>query len=155
MTDHLSCNEPIDSDRGTLLPRLLGTPLLLVVAGGSAGTTLRVLLSAAVPDIDGVPWGIFVINLIGGFALGLLLEILARRGPDTGRRRQFRLLLGTGLIGGFTTYSALSVDTAMLLDDSQLPAGAGYALATVLLGAIASVLGILTGRLVPAQRARS
>ncbi|WP_291042226.1 CrcB family protein [Herbiconiux sp.] len=144
--DELEQNEPLDSDGG-VGAALFGLPVLLVVAGGVVGTTLRVLVTAAVPDAGGLPIDILVVNLVGAFALGLLLEVLALRGPDTGTRRRVRLLVGTGVIGGFTTYSALATDTSLLVDSDRLLAAAAYALGTVVLGAVASIAGILVGRL--------
>ena len=116
--------------------------LALVFAGGTAGTALRQLLAITVPPVAGVAVVIVGINIIGAFLLGLLLETLAHRGPDEGRRRQLRLLLGTGVLGGFTTYSALATDTSLLLADDRLPAALLYALGTVLVGAAASWAGI-------------
>ncbi|POH63488.1 MULTISPECIES: fluoride efflux transporter FluC [Cryobacterium] len=116
--------------------------LALVFAGGTVGTALRELLAISVPPVAGVAVVIVGINIVGAFVLGLLLETLARRGPDEGRRRQLRLLLGTGVLGGFTTYSALATDTGLLLADSRLGAALLYALGTVLIGAVASWAGI-------------
>ncbi|GAA4685453.1 fluoride efflux transporter FluC [Frondihabitans cladoniiphilus] len=122
-----------------LQPRLL----LLVALGGAAGTALREGLSLAFPAPHGTfPVTVFVINLVGSFALGLLLERLARRGPDEGGRRTTRLLVGTGVIGGFTTYSALATSTAQLLTAAPL-VGVAYALATVVLGFGAALGGVL------------
>src|SRR5690606_26054753 len=90
--------------------------VLLVAAGGSLGSMARHLIAAAVPDWAGFPVGILLVNLIGSFALGLLVEGLAR-GSDTPSRHSLRLFAGTGLIGGFTTYSALAIDTALLLQE--------------------------------------
>ncbi|TFB98705.1 CrcB family protein [Cryobacterium adonitolivorans] len=116
--------------------------LALVFAGGTVGTALRELLAISVPPVAGVTVSIAAINIVGAFLLGLLLETLARRGPDEGRRRQLRLLLGTGVLGGFTTYSALATDTSLLLADSRLGTALLYALGTVLVGAAASWAGI-------------
>jgi CrcB protein len=149
--DELDQNEPLDSDGG-VGAALFGLPVLLVVAGGVVGTTLRLLVTAAVPDAGGLPIDILVVNLVGAFALGLLLEVLALRGPDTGTRRRVRLLVGTGVIGGFTTYSALATDTSLLVDSDRLLAAAAYALGTVVLGAVASIAGILVGRLTRRER---
>jgi CrcB protein len=116
--------------------------IALVFLGGSVGTALRAGVGLLVPPFAGIPLATIAINVGGAFALGLLLAVLARRGPDHGRPRAMRVLLGTGLLGGFTTYSTLAVETATLP-----PAlGAAYLAATVLLGASASLAGALLGR---------
>ena len=112
------------------------------------GTLARFGLSEVLPTPAGLPVGIFLINIAGAFALGLLLEALARRGPDAGRRRALRLLLGTGFLGGFTTYSALAVDSALLLGSGRAVAGFGYLAVSVLVGLGATALGIVAGSLV-------
>ncbi len=85
------------------------------------------------------------INLLGALLLGLLLEALVRSGPDAGGRRVIRLLLGTGLLGGFTTYSALATDSAVLLQGGNVSMALVYALGTVVLGGGATWLGIVLG----------
>ena len=119
--------------------------LALVFAGGTVGTALRELLAISVPPVAGVAVVLVGINIVGAFLLGLLLETLTRRGPDEGRRRELRLLLGTGVLGGFTTYSALATDTSLLLADNRLGTALLYALGTVLVGALASWSGIGAG----------
>lgn len=119
--------------------------LALVFAGGTVGTALRELLAISVPPVAGVAVVIVGINVVGAFLLGLLLETLARSGPDDGRRRQLRLLLGTGVLGGFTTYSALATDTSLLLADDRLGTALLYALGTVIVGAITAWAGIACG----------
>lgn len=119
--------------------------LALVFAGGTVGTALRELLAISVPPVAGVAVVIVGINIVGAFLLGLLLETLAGLGADEGRRRQLRLFLGTGLLGGFTTYSALATDTGLLLADDRLGTALLYALGTVLVGALASWAGIAAG----------
>ncbi len=114
----------------------------VVAGGGTLGTAIRELVSLIVPSIGGLPVAVFAINLLGAFALGILLEALARRGPDEGRRRTLRLLLGTGVLGGFTTYSALATDTAVLLVDGRTAAALSYSLASVILGALSTWAGI-------------
>lgn len=129
----------------TRQPHLRPGPVGLVLLGGTAGTAAREALSLAFPPVNGIPVAIFAVNLTGAFLLGLLLEALIRRGPDRGRRRGLRLLLGTGFMGGFTTYSALAADTALLLGSGSAGAGIAYGLATVALGALATWTGILLG----------
>ena len=63
------------------------------------------------------PIGTLLVNVVGALALGYLLEALARRGRETVRRRKIRLGIGTGVLGGFTTYSALALDVQRLLAD--------------------------------------
>ncbi|KQM23388.1 hypothetical protein ASL10_15340 [Frigoribacterium sp. Leaf8] len=116
-----------------------------VTLGGTIGTGLREALALSFPAAPGsIPVTILLINVVGAFALGLLLESLVRRGPDAGRRRDLRLLVGTGVLGGFTTYSALAVDTATLLGDA-LPIAIAYGVGSVVLGAVGSWAGITGG----------
>ena len=119
----------------------MGPPLLAVVlVGGAIGTAAREGLSLAFPTIGGVlPIAVLVINVVGAFVLGLLLEALLRLGPDVGRRRIVRLGIGTGFCGGFTTYSTLAVETAeLLVQPGSAGIGLGYAIGSVLLGALAA-----------------
>jgi fluoride exporter len=127
----------------------------LVALGGAVGTAARAALADAFPAVDGVAWIIFGINLLGAFCLGLLLEALARSGPDEGGRRTARLLLGTGVLGGFTTYSTLATGTAQLLMDGRLGSASVYSLASVVGGLAAVVLGLWAAVLVRPRRARS
>lgn len=140
---------------GTLAPGIL-TPatLALVFLGGTLGTAAREALGLALPASAGIPWAILAANLVGAFALGLLLEALVRRGPDHGIRRKLRLLLGTGFLGGFTTYSALATDTALLFGAGDGWRGAVYAIGTVVVGAGATFAGVLLGALRHPEAAR-
>lgn len=114
----------------------------LVALGGFVGTALRDIISTLWPVDAGVSWSIFWINIVGALLLGVLLEALAHRGPDEGRRRALRLLLGTGVLGGFTTYSTLAESTAALFRDGHGLAGTGYALLTLIAGAVATAIGL-------------
>jgi CrcB protein len=147
------CKLPLDSDLDAaesstreLRPVHLRWQYLgLVLIGGSVGTAARYLLTEILPLWPGIPLGTIMINITGAFALGVLLEILVRRGPDDGIRRTLRLLVGTGLLGGFTTYSSLAVGTDGLLASDQLWNSFLYAAATLAVGAIASAAGIVAG----------
>ena len=119
--------------------------IALVAVGGAAGTGLRYLITLVVPRWAGVPVATLGINVVGAFLLGVLLELLADRTHDTGWSRRIRLGVGTGGLGGFTTYSALATDTA-LLAAAHPGRAAGYALATVILGGAASIAGIWLAR---------
>jgi CrcB protein len=139
---------PVDPDAIPVrLLHLQPLALALVATGGFAGTLARYGLARLEPaSALAWPWGTFIANVVGAFVLGLLLESLARRGPDEGWRRRTRLLLGTGLCGAFTTYSALAVETDLLVRDDRPLLAAGYLVATVLAGLGATVLGLLAGR---------
>lgn len=132
---------------------LRASSLAVVFAGGIFGVAAREGLTMLIPAANDVPWAIFSINLSGAFFLGILLDSLARRGPDHGRRRMLRLLLGTGFLGGYTTYSALATDTAILLSVGDTGTGIGYALGTILLGGVATWAGILIATLAHRTRA--
>lgn len=118
----------------------------LVAIGGTFGTAARHLLGDAIGTAHDFPLGTFLINVVGAFALGALLEGLARHGADAGHRRTLRLLFGTGFMGGFTTYSSLAFDSDALLRSDHAGLGITYALATVIAGLIASVTGIAVAR---------
>lgn len=123
-------------------PRLL----LLVLLGGLVGAPLRHVVGLGVPTGSGdLPWATFGVNVVGAFALGALLTGLERAGDDTGTRRELRLALGAGLLGAFTTYSALGAETAVLLRDGQVGLAAGYALGSAVTGVLAAAAGIAVG----------
>lgn len=119
------------------------TSVGLVALGGAAGTAARVALSLAVPTEGGFPLATIVINVMGAFLLGMLLDALTRRGPDAGRLRDIRLLAGTGALGGFTTYSALATDGVLLGVDGSPAVALAYALGTLVAGGAATWAGIL------------
>jgi fluoride exporter len=97
------------------------------------------------PKWAGVPVATLGINVVGAFLLGLVLELLADHSVDTGWSRRVRLGVGTGGLGGFTTYSALATETATLA--AAHPGRAiAYALGTVIIGAGASIAGIWLAR---------
>lgn len=115
----------------------------LALIGGTFGTAAREAIALAFPVTSGIPWAIFAVNILGAFLLGLLLDALARMGPDAGSRRRLRIMIGTGFMGGFTTYSALATDTASLLGEGSADAGIVYGLGTVLIGGLATWAGIV------------
>ncbi|HCX85617.1 MAG TPA: hypothetical protein DHV14_10890 [Micrococcales bacterium] len=134
-------------------PHLNPTLVLLVAAGGAVGTAIRAIAENAAPAQPGAwPWTTFVINVTGSFVLAALVTGLGRRGPDEGRRRAVRLAVGTGVLGGYTTYSSFAVEADRLLGGGHLGTGLAYALVSVALGVGAAVLGVRTARaLVPVR----
>lgn len=120
-----------------------------VALGGLVGTPIRYQLGVWFPHTAGTwPMTTFVINVTGAFALGLLLEALTRLGPDTGIRQRLRLCLGTGVLGSFTTYSTLAVETTLLVRDDRPTIALGYGLASVFAGILATVVGIAAAAIV-------
>lgn len=116
-----------------------------VWAGGVAGTAARVGITLSVPMMT-FPLATFVINIVGAFALGLLLEALLHSRVADARRTVVRLAAGTGFLGGFTTYSSLAVDTVLLLRSGAAATAFGYAGGTVLVGVLAAAAGVRLGR---------
>ena len=127
----------------------------LVAVGGAVGTALRYWLTLVLPPAHGIPVAILTANVLGAFVLGLLLEALSELGPDHGVSRRIRLGVGTGLLGGFTTYSTLATDT-VTIGLAATPIAIAYGVGTVVVGALASIVGIaLARRLIrPVIRAR-
>lgn len=139
-----------DSEVGlTSSPPAAGRPvhvrwryLGLVALGGALGTGLREAFALRWPAADGTfPTTIFIVNIVGAFVLGVLLEGLSLRGSDAGRRRATRLFVGTGILGGFTTYSSLATSVAGLATGHAWVAFV-YAAASLVVGFLASIGGI-------------
>ncbi|MCP1428761.1 CrcB protein [Microbacterium foliorum] len=116
-------------------------PLLFVAAAlaGGVGAVLRYLVDLGVATVAGrrFPWGIFVVNLTGSFALGVVTAAL----PDQA------FLLGAGLLGGYTTFSTAMLDTVALWRDGERRASAVNAVGMLLLGLLAAGLGLVLGSL--------
>lgn len=126
----------------------------LIMVGAMGGTSLRNLLEAAWPAAPGAwPWTTFWINLAGSFVLGALLESLSASPLSEAWQRGLRLGLGTGLLGGFTTYSTFATETAVLGTSGAVAVSFGYALASVASGVLLAAAGMLmTRRLLGGRR---
>ena len=122
-------------------------PALLVGVGGVAGTVARYEVSLLVPATRGWPLATLAVNVSGAFLLGLLLERLARADAVTRWRRPVRLLLGTGFLGSFTTFSSFAVETERLLAYGSGGTAAGYLSVSLVAGLAACVAGVVTGSL--------
>ncbi len=119
---------------------------LLVLTGGAAGALLRFQLSRMLPDpATGWPWATFIANVGGGLAMGLLAGWLLRQG-EAGE--PIRLLIGVGLLGGFTTFSAFSLEMGAMIGRGQLALAAGYGFASICLALAALFCGLALGRAV-------
>jgi CrcB protein len=115
-------------------PRVLG----VTVAGGAIGVLARALLVAPVEDPAAVPWVTLGINVAGSLILGIVVGWLDDRRPLA------RAFLGTGILGGFTTYSAFAVATALWVTTPWL--AAGLAAASVVAGVGGALAGLFVGR---------
>lgn len=130
-----------------------GAAMLLVFAGGVLGAPARYLAEANWPGAhEGFPVSTLVVNIVGAFALGLLLESLVLAGPDTGMRKRARLFLGTGFLGAFTTYSSFAVEIDLLNRTDRFGVAAVYAVSSLLVGLLMVGLGIALAH--AARRAR-
>lgn len=130
-------------------------PVLLVAAGGTLGTGARALLDEALTGrAGGWPWATFGANVSGALLLGVLVAALAGGGPDVGARRLTRLALGTGVLGGYTTYSAFAVQVVGLAEGGRPGVALGYAAGSVVAGLLAAWVGTRVGGALPATGAR-
>lgn len=119
---------------------------LIIGLGAFFGANARYLLNTWVASRLGAefPYGTLLINLSGSFALGLLLAFLEQRGVAD---PMFRLLLGTGFLGAYTTFSTFSYETIALLQDSEYWQAGLNAIGSVALSLLGTTLGIAAGRL--------
>lgn len=116
-------------------------PFLLVALGGAIGSVLRYGSSVAVNRWAGspFPWGTLFVNIAGSFAIGLVMVWVLKGGEA---RENARLLLVTGVMGGFTTFSSFSWETWRLLEDGRLGAAGlnvGLSVGACLLATAAAV----------------
>lgn len=117
--------------------------LFQVALGGALGASARYLTGVAAVRVlgHGFPWGTLIVNVVGSFLMGLLVVVLARKGGN-----EFAPFLMTGILGGFTTFSAFSLDAATLFERGQTGAAAGYVLASVALSLAGLAAGLLLAR---------
>lgn len=116
--------------------------VLLVALGGAVGSLARYGVGVAAARMFGLgfPWATLAVNVVGGLAMGLLA---ARVGPE---HEHLRLLLGVGALGGFTTFSAFSLETVRLMEH-QPGLAALYVAASLILSAGACWAGLTLGRI--------
>ncbi|HUQ13579.1 MAG TPA: fluoride efflux transporter CrcB [Novosphingobium sp.] len=123
----------------------------LVALGGGVGAVLRYQAGRATTQWFGVaavtafPWATLAVNVLGSLAMGLLAGWLARHG--SGASDTWRLLLGVGLLGGFTTFSAFSLELMLLIERGQAAVAVTYAAVSIFAGLAALYLGLIAVRL--------
>lgn len=118
--------------------------ILYVMTGGAMGAAMRYGLSRALPvSAGGWPWPTFIVNIFGGFLMGVLATWLLRSGNSA---EPLRLFVGVGILGGFTTFSAFSLEMAAMVQRGHMGAAAGYAGASVLLALGATFAGMTAAK---------
>jgi len=119
------------------------TSLFHVALGGALGASLRYLTNVAAMRAlgPGFPWATMIVNVAGSFAMGVLVVILAQKGG-----MRLAPFLMTGVLGGFTTFSAFSLDAFTIWERGEPGLAAVYVLGSVLLSLAAIMLGILVTR---------
>ena len=112
---------------------------LLVFIGGGLGSVLRHIVNVVCPRLFGAnfPYHTFIINITGSTVMGLIAGYLAFKGAA----QPWRLFLMTGFLGGYTTFSAFSLDTAVLYERGEIGLAALYVLGSVVL----SIAGLFAG----------
>ena len=114
------------------------TPVLQVAIGGALGASARYMTGIAMARLlgKGFPWGTLTVNVVGSFAMGALVVLLAHLGGN-----RWAPLLMTGVLGGFTTFSAFSLDAVTLYERGQTGVAAGYVAVSV----VASIAALFAG----------
>jgi CrcB protein len=122
------------------------TKLLFVFAGGGLGSIARYLTGVVALRAFGPNWpyGTFAVNIVGGMLMGVLATTLALRGGADQER--WRVLLGVGFMGGFTTFSAFSLEVALMLERRDWLQALGYVFGSVTLAVTALFMGMLLAR---------
>ncbi|RJY09070.1 fluoride efflux transporter CrcB [Aurantiacibacter aquimixticola] len=124
---------------------------LSVAIGGGIGALARYQMGRAMTAWMGpqmmtfFPWATLAVNTIGSVLMGLLAGWLVRSAPENSE--QLRLLLGIGLLGGFTTFSAFSLELAMLIQRGQVLIAALYIMLSIGLGVTGMIFGLSITRL--------
>jgi fluoride exporter len=113
--------------------------VLMVAAGGAAGAVARFLLGMGMASFVPGPWPTLVVNLLGSFFIGLIIGALA---GSEWFESWGRFLLVTGLLGGFTTYSAFAMDAVVLIGQGHWLSAGTYVMATAIGCVLAAWLGV-------------
>lgn len=122
-------------------------PLLIVMLGGAFGAGFRYHISrvALIELGPGFPWGTWLVNILGGFLMGVLAGTLARM-SDGGE--PLRLFLGIGVLGGFSTFSVFSLELFNMLSRGEWVIAVAYAVSSVAGSILALILGVMMVRVV-------
>jgi len=115
--------------------------LIAIGSGSFIGAVSRYLLSQLIHTklTREFPWGTLIVNIVGCFLIGLIFGLSDRANLS----QEWRLFLATGLLGGFTTYSAFSYETMSMLREGQFWYASAYIFASIVVGLIATFIGII------------
>lgn len=115
--------------------------LIAVALGGALGSLLRYFVAGTVQSAawPGFPWGILVVNVTGGFAMGIIVELAALKLNMTPEIRAF---LTVGILGGYTTFSTFSLDSVLLIERGAYASAALYISGSALLSILALFAGL-------------
>jgi fluoride exporter len=121
---------------------------IAVAVGGALGSVARFWLTGAMTAVTGprFPWGTLLINVLGSFVIGLVAGVTLTP-ARVSMHPDIRIFLMTGICGGFTTFSAFSLQTLELLQTGDVVPAFGYAIGSVILCVVATYCGWLLGRL--------
>jgi len=132
----------VSGEAENIMRRAIWPELLLVIAGGAVGTALRVAVSAAFPPGTSFPWATFTVNVTGALLLGALIGVFPLHPEGSTAARRLRLALGTGCLGGYTTYSTFVLESLTLAGDRGLGVALVYDLTTVVVGFLAALVAV-------------
>lgn len=139
---------PLVACRSFVFPkesRVKLSPIIQVFIGAGVGGALRYAVGGWIAERWGAtfPWHTMAINVGGSLLLGMLMALSVERGVVSS---EWRLVLGVGVLGGFTTFSTLSYESIALLEEGMILQGAGNMFGSAVLGLAAAVVGLFMGR---------
>lgn len=122
--------------------------ILLVFIGGGIGSVLRFLLNKTILGFTGTgfPYGVLLINIIGSFVIGLVAGFIKRDIPITFTPEQIINFVMVGILGGFTTFSAFSLEVVTMINEQRYSTALIYIISSVVLGILAAFTGLILGR---------
>ncbi len=115
--------------------------LVAIAMGGAVGSLFRYVVASQIQSAvsPGFPWGIFVVNITGGFIMGVITELGALKMNFTPELRAF---LTVGILGGYTTFSTFSLDSALLIERGDYAGAAAYIVGSAVLSIVALFAGL-------------
>ncbi|WP_439105428.1 fluoride efflux transporter CrcB [Celeribacter marinus] len=119
------------------------TPLIQVAIGGAIGASARYLTGVGIARVlgKGFPWGTLTVNFVGSVLMGVIIVVLAHENGN-----KFAPFIMTGVLGGFTTYSAFSLDAITIFERGEIGLAAAYVIGTLVLALGGIALGLYAAR---------